>query len=256
MKKKLRKIFFAVAGLAAALALIVLLVAAMKNRNEQVCAGFEIKFKGNDEEWFMDKNDIIQLLEQSGTGKIKGQPIVAFDLYAIEKKIQQNAWVKDVDLHFDNNQVLQIYIEEEQPGVRIFDNAGNSFYFSKELKKMPLSKRVAAKVPVVTGFPSNYNSKDKKQKLLAAQVVELGNYIQQDEFWKAQIEQINIHSGNKVIMVPLVGNHFIQFGTITDIPEKFKKLEIFYRQVLLNVGMNKYKEVNVQYDKQIVAVKR
>lgn len=252
MNKKLRSVGSIVLGLLSMIGLVILLVAAVGNRNEQTCTGFEIKFKGDDKEWFMDKKDIVVLLEKSGYPKINGIPIVEFDLYKIENKIQQNAWVKNVDLHFDNHQVLQIYIEEEQPVIRIFEVGGSSYYFSENGKKLPLSTRVTAKVPVVTGFPSGLKQDSKKFKQLVEQLVELSHYIQSDVFWKAQIAQMHLMPDGKMSFIPTVGKQIIQFGTLTDIEEKFRKLDLFYEQVIAKGGLEKYKTIDVQFDKQVV----
>lgn len=253
MNKKIRTAISITLGLSMIVAVIVLLVAAIDNRNAGVCEGFEIKFKGDDKEWFMDKKDIVQLLEKSGYPKIKGKSIVEFDLYKIENKIQQNAWVKNVDLHFDNNQILQIYIEEEQPVVRVFDVEGKSFYFSGEGKVLPLSTRITAKVPVLTGFPTDLKEQSKKYQKLVEQIIGISNYIQADDFWKAQVAQMHLQKDEKLYIIPTVGKQRILFGTITDIEKKFRKLELFYEKVLAKVGMRKYKTIDVQYEKQVVA---
>ncbi|WP_126970365.1 cell division protein FtsQ/DivIB [Gynurincola endophyticus] len=255
MKKKLRTVITIITSLAVVAGITVLLVAAVNHRNEKLCAGFEIKFRGDDKEWFMDKKDIVELLEKSGGIKIKGKPIVEFDLFKIENKIQQNPWVKNVDLHFDNHQILQIYIQEEQPVVRVFEADGKSYYFAENRKVLPLSNRVTAKVPVITGFPTELKSNQKKYKTLVDQIIEVSKYIQADPFWKAQIAQMYLQNDTKLYLVPTVGKQTIQFGTITDIPKKFRKLDLFYEQVLANVGVEKYKTIDVQFEKQIVATK-
>jgi cell division protein FtsQ len=55
----------------------------------------------------------------------------------------------------------------------------------------------------------------------------------------AQISQIDITPSKEFEMIPTVGNHIIEFGDGTDYDAKFKKLFIFYKQVLAKTGMDK-----------------
>ena len=57
-------------------------------------------------------------------------------------------------------------------------------------------------------------------------------------------------------LVPVIGNHIIQFGNGDDYQLKLHRLMIFYKTVLSKTGFDKYAAVNVAYAKQVVAVKR
>ncbi len=56
-------------------------------------------------------------------------------------------------------------------------------------------------------------------------------------------------------MIPTFGNHIIEFGDGTDYEAKFRKLFVFYKQVLSKTGMDKYERLKIQYDKEIIGVK-
>jgi cell division protein FtsQ len=57
-------------------------------------------------------------------------------------------------------------------------------------------------------------------------------------------------------MVPTVGHHIIEFGPAEDYEKKFKNLMTFYTQVLSRAGLNKYARINVQYDRQVIGIKK
>lgn len=60
-------------------------------------------------------------------------------------------------------------------------------------------------------------------------------------------------------MIPLVGNQKIVFGsafTDKEVKEKFEKLKIFYKEAIPYEGWNKYSEISLKYDKQIVCKKK
>src|SRR5262249_7445976 len=53
----------------------------------------------------------------------------------------------------------------------------------------------------------------------------------------------------------LVGNHIVRLGNGDDINAKFRRLYIFYQQVMSKTGFDAYKVVDVQYKGQVVASK-
>ena len=83
-------------------------------------------------------------------------------------------------------------------------------------------------------------------------VLELGNYMSNDSFWNAQIEQIYVDTAGDIILIPRVGDHTIIFGDLNDIDTKFNKLYTFYRNVAPAEGWEKYSSVNLKYKDQII----
>jgi cell division protein FtsQ len=77
--------------------------------------------------------------------------------------------------------------------------------------------------------------------------------LREDEFWSAQIAQIDIDSKGKITLLPQVGDVKVEFGKPVDEKTKLKKLMIFYKEILPRVGWNKYKRVNLEFDGQLVA---
>ena len=78
------------------------------------------------------------------------------------------------------------------------------------------------------------------------------NAIRNNEFWMAQIAQLDIDSKSRITMFPQVGDEKIEFGKPDDLETKFKKLMIFYKEILPRTGWNKYSRVNLEYEGQIV----
>ena len=69
----------------------------------------------------------------------------------------------------------------------------------------------------------------------------------------AQVAQIDINEYKKFEMVPVVGNHLVRLGNGENMEAKFRRLMVFYQQVLRKVGFEKYKLIDVQYKGQVVA---
>ncbi|WP_162915858.1 cell division protein FtsQ/DivIB [Paraflavitalea soli] len=235
---------------------MVLLVAAIRNRKDKTCAGYEISMAGGNGQWFMNKKEVVDILTDKGTVALKGRSLKRFDLRAMEERLQKNVWIRDAELFFDNNQVLQVKIAERDPIARIFTAMGNSFYIDSSCERLPLSDKVSAKLPVFTGFPSEKARVGKADSLLLHHIKQVSLFIQHDPFWMAQIAQTDIQPDRKFEMIPMVGNHVIEFGDGTDFDKKFARLLQFYRLVLSKTGMDVYDRLNVQYDRQVIGVKK
>ena len=72
----------------------------------------------------------------------------------------------------------------------------------------------------------------------------------------AQIDQCDINAQRSFELIPKVGDHLIIFGDGKNIQDRFRKLNIFYQQVLVKTGFNAYSDINIQFEGQVVATKR
>jgi len=255
MKKKrsIRKLVLVSFWLCIAAGTMVLLVAAMKEQNNKNCKGYSIQIKGKTDQWFLDKKDIAALLITQGG--VQGRAIKNFDLRRMENQLKNNVWVKDAELFFDNSRVLQVRIEERVPVARLFTVTGNSFYIDSSGERLPLSDKFSARLPVFTGFPSERDKLNGADSLLVRDIINISDYLVHDEFWMAQVSQVDIQADHTFEMIPVVGNHIIQFGDGTDYEKKFKRLLLFYQQVLSKTGMDVYQKLNVGFARQVIGVK-
>ena len=89
---------------------------------------------------------------------------------------------------------------------------------------------------------------DKRGKTL----IPFFQYIENNEFWKAQISQIIVAKDGGIVLIPTIGTTRIDFGLATNIENKFKKLFIFYQKVIPNKGWNKYSWVQLKYKNQVI----
>jgi cell division protein FtsQ len=236
---------------------VVLLIAAVNSRNHQVCQGYEIEIKDAEKAIFIDKKDIEKVLTANHTMVLKNKPVKSIDLNIIEARIKKEPWIKDAEIFFDNNERLKVTVEQRIPIARMFSSSGGSFYIDSSGQRMPLSEKMSAKLPVFTGYPIDAKkNRTPAERKLIRDVKDISLFLLNDPFWMAQISQIDITPSKEFEMIPTVGNHIIEFGDGTDYDAKFKKLFIFYKQVLAKTGMDKYERLKIQYNNEIIGVKR
>ncbi|MBY0534537.1 MAG: cell division protein FtsQ/DivIB [Chitinophagaceae bacterium] len=251
--KKIRKILVIGFWLIISAGVIVLLVAAVKGKQQKTCSGFEIQINGDDQQLFVDKAMISKVVLSKGT--VTGKPMDQFDLKAIEELLKKNVWIAKADLFFDNSQKLQVRIVERQPIARVFTGLGNSFFIDSSLTKLPIGEKFPVKLPVFTGFPGEKNKWTASDSLVLNGMKQITGYLEKHPFWAAQVAQIDINSAHEFELIPTLGNHVIELGDGSDVDSKFNRLWQFYTQVLTKTGLNYYERVKVQYLGQVVGVK-
>jgi cell division protein FtsQ len=249
-KKRIIQIVWALAGVG----VIVLLGAAMQQKNHKACEDVKVEIIGAEEHMFIDEKDVRNIIDKDG--EVKGKNMAAIDLRSMEEALEKDPWVKNAELFFDNNGVLNISIEERQPIARVFTKQGTSFYLDTAGYRLPLSDKLSARVPVFTGFTSDKKIMAASDSALLGDVVKVAKFIVADSFWMAQVAQIDITSNGNFEMTPVVGDQVIVIGDADDLQEKFDRLFTFYKQAWLQNGINKYEKIDVQFDGQVVGVKR
>jgi cell division protein FtsQ len=258
MKKKsinFRKLTIATLWLMASIGLLLVLIAAIKRTNVSTCKGVSIKISGAGKYLFLDKDDVWAILG-GGSRSFRGKPVDAVDLRLLEEKIRVNSWVKNAELFFDQDRVLQVRISEREPVARIFTGSGISYYMDSTGKYLPLAPgKPPVKLPVFTGMPEKLKPKLANDSSLLNQVKSISAALHADSFWMAQISQVALTPVGNFEMIPLIGNHTILFGDGNNSENKFRRLGIFYNRVLTKTGFDYYSSINVQFDKQVIGVR-
>ena len=230
---------------------IALLVAAVHTKDIKHCKGLEINIHGVSNNFFIDKEDVKKIIS-SYTGDIAGTRIEGFNLRAMEAELKREVWIKDADLFFDNNGILQATVEEREPIARVFTKTGSSFYIDNSNMILPISEKLSARLPVFTSFPTENKVLSKIDSSLLRDINTLSVLIQKDSFLMAMIEQVDITPNREFEMIPKIGEQTIVFGDASCAEQKFNKLELFYKKVMLKYGWNRYSIINLQYKGQII----
>jgi len=145
---------------------------------------------------------------------------------------------------------------EREPMARVFTSNGATFYLDSTSAMLPLSEKFSARLPVFTNFPTDKKVLLKTDSNLLKDILTISMALQNDPFNMAMIDQIDITPQRTFDMVPKIVNTIIVFGSAKNAVEKLDKLRLFYKQIIVKAGWNKYSEINVQYLNQVVAKKK
>ena len=179
------------------------------------------------------------------------------DLNYLEEKIKSNKFIKDIEIYNNLNNVINININQFKPYARLINNIGDDYYIDKNGEIFPVSNKYSERVLLI--FFKNYKNIDKEKNINFFQngneIFKLINYINRNDFYKKQISQINVLKDGEIIMIPQITKQKIYFGNTDNMEIKFKKLELFYKNILPTKGWNYYESVNLKFKNQIVCNK-
>lgn len=254
-KRPIYRYLFYTAWIAIIGGVITLLVSANSKAKTRTCKGVVVSINNDGEKIYVEKEDVVKSLEKAAQGPLLKKHTGDINLAQLEKALEKNPWIRDVEMYFDTKDVLYVAVSERVPVARIFTTAGTSFYIDSAGYQLPLLETYSAKLPVVTGFTAakRFNAADSA---LLQQTKEVVQTISADAFWNAQVGQIDITPDKKFEVIPVIGSHVIRLGSGYNVAEKLRKLMVFYKQVLPKAGLAKYSALDAQFEGQVVALKR
>lgn len=213
--------------------------------------GVKVELNQNTPFLFLDKKDIEQWLVHEREIPIYQTKLKDLDLNHLEAKALSNPWIENAEVYIDQQKMLNVNIKQRIPIARVFETTGESYYVDAHLQNLPLVVGYNYPVPIYTNVPF-FNSKVLQHEMYA-KVIALSTFIQNDEFWSAQISQIDVNTKQEFVLIPLVGTHKIHFGDTARMADKFFNLQVFYKEVLDKIGWQKYNKIDLRFDGQVVA---
>ncbi len=241
-------------GSVAVIGVCVLLVAANGKQKEHVCKNLLVSVKGSEDNFYIQKADIIKQVEKLIKGSVINRKIAEINMQWIERNLKSNHWIYSAQLFFDSKDNLNIVVNEREPIARVYSEE-KSFYLDSTGQQMPLLENTTARLPVILGYPFSSN-KIKADSSLRSDVVKIATYIYYHPIWNAQIGEIEIRNDRKFDLVPVVGDHVIQLGYANDIETKLDNLLVFYKQVLSKIGLNHYRAINIEFNGQVIGMRK
>ena len=115
-------------------------------------------------------------------------------------------------------------------------------------KVIEWSPRYTPRVMIVGGLVTPEFARKKLLPLI--------NYINDNKFLSAQIDQIYVNAVGELSMVPRVGEQIILFGSPEDYQIKFRNLKALYTVCFKDGGWSVYKSINLEFHNQIVCTKK
>ena len=223
-------------------------VLAMTDRHEdsRLCRGVDLHITDSLHFDLIDEEMVLAVLQEHSIDPT-GMPLEEIDPERIEATLLMHPLVGKVQCYKTGGDMLRINLSSKVPLVRVINNRGQDFYVDSR-GEILTQRSLAVQLPVATGYID--------RQFAAGELLEVVRVIDRSEFWKAQVEQINVTKDGQSELVPRVGDHLLIIGTADNVEDKLDRLMNFYEKGLDNVGWNKYRSISVAYENQVVCKKR
>ena len=138
---------------------------------------------------------------------------------------------------------------------RIVQEDAPDAYIAEDGTIMSVSEKFSSRVVLISGpfVKQLLEVGDLNLSEAGIQLYEMIEFISADKFWKAQVAQLDIAKDGKITIYPQITGQRVEFGKAENIELKFKKLMIFYKEILPQRGWTKYERVNLEYEGQVIA---
>jgi cell division protein FtsQ len=241
----------------AALVMVFGLVAFAEVRQQNLfVADISVWIKPVDGHSFLTTRDVRGYLTNEGRDPLEGKPLSTVSLRQLERRLLRHGLVSRCDVSRDLAGNLLVSIEQPRPLARLIETGDTLHpttgqYIGEDGRYFPLSMNHTARVPTITGafFTAERLPEARRSGPL---LLDLLRFLDADPFWRAQVAGVEVGADGHVTLLPQVGRHRLEIGPATDLDAKFKKLKLFYTDVIPLKGWDYYRRVNVQYRNQLV----
>ncbi len=236
--------------------LLLFTVVILAYNKAKTCTQININFEGGSKNSFIQESDILNLVKEQYPD-IKNTDIRDINTRELELHIDSFPQVKKADVYTKFNGELNINISQRKPLLRVFNKYNESYYVDTEGFLLPVSEKRAARCIIANG---NIPERCKGQRLNVLEdslnvlddLYKIASIIAKDNFLNAQIGQIYVTKESEIELIPTVGYHVVNLGSINNYKKKIRNLKYFYTKVLIKENWNKYNRINLKYKNQIV----
>lgn len=241
------------------LAVYLLLAITAFNKPEdkgQLCEEVVINISDESTNGFLTSDEIKRILVDKKLYP-KNQPLKFINPRSIEELLKVTPFVNTAQCYKTEGGKVFIEITQRTPIIRIKSINGEDYYIDDKGGIMPNSKYTSDLI-IATGYIT--------KPFARTYITLLIDHIMKSDFWRNQIEQINVLQDQSIEIVPRVGDHVVLIGKLPNhrnidrrskeveefITRKLERLEKFYKYGLSQVGWNRYKYINIEFDNQII----
>lgn len=241
------------------LAVYLLLAITAFNKPEdkgQLCEEVVINISDESTNGFLTSDEIKRILVDKKLYP-KNQPLKFINPRSIEELLKVTPFVNTAQCYKTEGGKVFIEITQRTPIIRIKSINGEDYYIDDKGGIMPNSKYTSDLI-IATGYIT--------KPFARTYITLLIDHIMKSDFWRNQIEQINVLQDQSIEIVPRVGDHIVLIGKLPNhrsndrrskeveefITRKLERLEKFYKYGLSQVGWNRYKYINIEFDNQII----
>lgn len=206
---------------------------------------------------YLQSETIRQYLSED-YGKLIGLQMDAIDLRKIESILNAKGGILKSEAYVTNDGSLSITVRQRKPIIR-FQTDSYGFYCDRYGFLLPLRENFSCQALLIEGsIPIDLTDcckgrpTDSADSLWLEDILKVAELINSNPIWKDKIAQIHHNESGELSIKPKDGQEIFLLGDMTDIQEKFEKMQIYYEMISPVREEGIYDVVDLRYTKQIV----
>ncbi|MDD4776948.1 MAG: hypothetical protein PHV53_01535 [Fermentimonas sp.] len=218
-----------------------------ESSHNSICEDFVVVVKDSAQTQFVNAKEVEDLVKRYKLHPV-GKPFKEINTLAIRDTILNNKLIESADVFITSKATIVATVRQREPVLRVISDTKGNFYVDKDRKIMPVSSSFAVYVPIATGVID--------EEFAQNELYDFAMFLRNNPSWDAWFEQIVVKKGNEVELIPRAGDFRIIMGNLEDYPSKLNKFVRFVEGGLNVVGWNRYSEINLKYDNQVVCTRK
>lgn len=206
-----------------------------------VCSEICITLDARAERSFVSERELREYIATT-CGELVGDSISYKQLALLEETLKKHPMLRQANAWCSPEGALHLTVTQRIPVLRVM--ADENYFVDTDRRVMPVRSTTASYVPVVTGRVPQHFAKEELFDFVC--------WLEDQDYWRAQIEQINVVNPQMIELVPRVGSGVIVLGPLTDYEAKLKKLRKLYKDGFSKFGWGDYKEIDLRFNGQVV----
>ena len=247
-RSKLKKL---IAFVALCLVLVGFIGFVEKQAQLKTYGGLEVDLEAVSGVYFVEDKEIEQLIGAAFPNLKSDLPVTEVPLAMIEKRLAGHPFIKSAQASIGHKGILTVKIRQHEPIARIAIPMGADGYITTEGLIIPTSPTYTSRVLILVGKYAE-TLMDQGNVDSMPELMPLIRFITKDEFWSAQVTELEVNKKDDIRLHQQVGKQVIEFGDAQDIVSKFKRIEVLYKEILPRKGWNAYERISVKFKNQIV----
>lgn len=214
-----------------------------KKMHNTVCNEMHVEVKDSLQYKFVSALDVDGYLNDKHFNP-RGKSLRDINMEKMEQCLLEHPAIRVAKCYYSPSGVVLVDVYQQEPLFRVMGL--HSYFVNKEGCRMPLFANNAVYVPIVSGAVNDSN---------LCQIRSFVEFLNNDEFWGAQVEQIHLLPNGELELTTRVGNHQLMLGTFDDYEKRLKKMKIFYEKAFDVLDWNAYKKFDLRYKNQVIGIK-
>lgn len=187
--------------------------------------------------------------------------VISIPLDSVEEVLRQNPWVTDVKTDIDLNSVLNVEVVECEPVMRLYNKERNSIYLDSLGNIFPDDNEYKPRLLIGSGhadFPTDKLGNVNDEIYAATDLPSMFKIVSsvlENDYSRCCVKQVFLDKNKNFKFSMNNTDIIVIFGDDNNIDEKLFKLEHFFMKMQGNPELDNYKEININFNNQVVCTK-